>query len=804
MVVNSLLIKSVILVFSLTSSLALAGTDGSVSGVVSDSQDVALGQIEVQLLNTSGNTIKQTTTSVTGEFNFFPVTFGDYQISVKAKGFAPYIASIHVVSGGNTQANAKLSLGENKDKEMVLNVVVKKHLVQNTTSVSSAQITQDDIAKVPQGETVKLPKLLSSTVPGVVPGPFGQSFIRGNHANIQYQIDGVQLPDSPSNTFGEAFTPRNIDHMEVITGGVAAEYGERLAAVINIATKSGAETPGGEAEVDYGSYNTSSPFALYSGSNAAGDVHYFLSAGAFRTDRGLDTPEPTNEQNENQGGNQAIHDFAWGHSQFAKVDWLVDNSNKYSFIAFNSFNFYQIPNLPSSFSPSDPYFTQTDQYGNSAINWAPSTTDDEQAETNSYFQVVWKHSFSDHSFLQLAPYYKYSYIGIKNDPTNDLSAALGPVQVPNSNPSSFTESRPVNNYGLKADYTERLNDENLFKTGIQLQGSQATGGVTVISAAQSTQTVITSSDNSITTGFFESAYVQDDYTISKPLTLNVGLRADAIQFNFASNTYSSDALLQPRIGINYLLAENTKLHAFYGKLFQPAPAENLRDTFVATGSGSALTPYDIKAEKDDYYEVGIAQQIAQQAFFLNVYYKDAVNMLDDTQLLNTSVAQPYNFARGFAWGVELSTKGDIASHWSDFFNYSYEIAMGCGISGGLFAFENGAAPPNTWQFLDHVQIQTATAGVTYHSGPIYWSTQALFGSGLRTDPNNGTSLPTHLTYDTSVGYEFQGETWLEKWKVSGDVLNIFNNVYPITIANGFNGSHYAAGTQYFVHLIKEL
>jgi len=171
-----------------------------------------------------------------------------------------------------------------------------------------------------------------------------------------------------------------------------------------------------------------SPFN--SGSNASGDVHYFLSAGSFRTDRGLDTPQPASETNENQGGTDVVHDFAWGHNQFAKIDWIADNSNKYSFIAFNSFNFYQIPNLPSSFSPTDSFFTTNDQYGNKPLNWAPSTTDDTQSEENSYFQIVWKHSFSEHSFLQLAPYYKYSYVGIKNDLTNDLSAALGPVQVP--------------------------------------------------------------------------------------------------------------------------------------------------------------------------------------------------------------------------------------------------------------------------------------------------------------------------------------------------------------------------------------
>jgi outer membrane receptor protein involved in Fe transport len=775
---------------------AFAAPDAAVHGVVSDSDGVALGQAKVQLLNTSGNVISQTTTSITGEYSFSPLAEGDYQISVNAQGYANFSSSVHVVKSTTSEVNATLS------KEMVLNVVAKKHLVQNTTSASRAEITSQDIAKNPQGETVALPKLLSSTVPGVVAGPFGQNFIRGNHANIQYQIDGVQLPDSPSNTFGEAFTPRNIDKMEVITGGVAAEYGERLAAVVNITTKSGTENPGGEAEINYGSYNTSSPFALYSGSNLSGDVHYFLSAGAFRTDRGLDTPQPSSETNENQGGNETIHDFAWGHTQFAKIDWIADNSNKYSFIAFNSFNFYQIPNLPSGFSPSDSFFQTKDQYGNNPLNWTPSTTDDNQAETNSYFQVVWKHTISDRSFLQVAPYFKYSYIGIKNDPTNDLSSAYGPVQIPGSTPSSFTESRPVNNGGVKVDYTQRLNDDHLLKTGMQVQGSQTGGGITVIAGIQGSPAV-TSSDNSVTTGYFESAYIQDDYTLDKNLSFNVGLRLDATQFVFGSipQVYSSDGLLQPRIGVNYLLTENTKLHAFYGKLFQPAPAENLRDSFVNLGAGQALSTYDIKAEKDDYYEIGVAQQIGLHAFFLNAYYKDAVNMLDDTQLLNTSIAQPYNFGRGYAWGVEFSAKGELCSHIKDFVNYSYEVAKGEGISGGLFAFQT--APTNNWQFLDHVQIQTANGGVTYERDHLWWTTQALFGSGLRTDPNNGTSLPSHLTFDTTVGYEFSGAQWWSKFKLSGDVINIFNNIYPITIANGFNGSHYAAGTEYFAHLSKD-
>ena len=298
-------------------------------------------------------------------------------------------------------------------------------------------------------------------------------------------------------------------------------------------------------------------------------------------------------------------------------------------------------------------------------------------------------------------------------------------------------------------------------------------------------------------------YIQDDFTIFKALILNIGLRYDATQFKFSDVT-ARDSLLQPRVGLNYMVTETTKVHVFYGKLFQPAPAEDLRDSF-STVAGAKISPYDIKAEKDNYYEAGIAQQIgATQIASVNSYYKAATNMLDDTQLLNTSLAQPYNFARGYAYGTEFSLSGKISDNWSDFANYSYEIAKGKGISGGLFAFAPSQAPSNQYQYLDHVQINTANAGVTYTKNAWWWTLQGSFGSGLRTGPNNSRSLPGHFTADTTVGYVFRGASWAQKWKISGDILNITNTVYPITVANGFNGSHYAAGRQYFVHLAKEL
>ncbi len=788
------------------STASVAGTSGSVSGTVLDQDGIAVGGAHVKILSENGSTLFEKTTGAAGDFEAYPLDFGNYTVVTEANDFNPNRFSLHIASGANAELKIQLKQNHQSSDEPVMTVKVqaKRNLVSGTAPSSTREINKETIQALPQGDDIKLPKLLATTNPGIIQGPFGQSYIRGNHANIQYQIDGVQLPDSPSNTFGQAFSPRNIDHMEVITGGIPAEYGERLSAVVNIITKSGSETPGGTVGIGYGAYNTLTPQGSYSGSNSAGNFHYFLSASYTQTDRGLETPQPQSLANPSQGTSDAVHDQSNGNDEFIKLDWQLGNTDKLSFITYNSYNFYQIPNFPASFSATSPIFNSgySDPWQNGPLNYVPYNTNDAQAENNAYSQLVWKHSFSPHAFLQLAPYFKISKIHVLNDPTNDLYAANAGA-IPNSNPSSFAEDRVTLNEGIKGDFSDRWNDSHLIKAGFQLQQSNSSGPISVISQEQG-QAPVYSSDNNEDTGYLESVYLQDEYKLTHTLTLSAGLRFDATQYHFSDVT-TQDSWLQPRLGLSYKASENTVFHVFYGLSFQPAPVENLRDTFVNIGAGNALAPYDIKAEKDNYAEVGASHQWNDQVMNLNIYGKLAKNMLDDSQLLNTSIAQPYNFSHGYAYGVEFSIQGKLNQKWADYFNYSYEIAKGSGISGGLFSFPTGtSASTGGYQFLDHVQVHTANSGVTYKTDHWWWTGEALFGSGLRTGPNNTLSLPSHLTFDTSIGYDFSQGSWWSKTKLSVDLLNILDNLYPINVANGYNGNHYSAGREIFARISKEL
>ena len=76
----------------------------------------------------------------------------------------------------------------------------------------------------------------------------GNLHVRGEHANVQYRINDVLLPEGISG-FGLELDPRFIDSVQLITGSLPAQYGFRTAGVVDIQTKSGAFDNGGDGGI---------------------------------------------------------------------------------------------------------------------------------------------------------------------------------------------------------------------------------------------------------------------------------------------------------------------------------------------------------------------------------------------------------------------------------------------------------------------------------------------------------------------------------------------------------------------------
>src|SRR5256886_12558433 len=91
--------------------------------------------------------------------------------------------------------------------------------------------------------------------PGVVQDSFGQLHLRGEHANLQYRLDDVLLPEGITG-FGQELQTRFADNISLITGALPAQFGFRTTGVIDIHSQSRAVFSGGGASIPLGCFDT--------------------------------------------------------------------------------------------------------------------------------------------------------------------------------------------------------------------------------------------------------------------------------------------------------------------------------------------------------------------------------------------------------------------------------------------------------------------------------------------------------------------------------------------------------------------
>ena len=136
----------------------------------------------------------------------------------------------------------------------------------------------------------------------------------------------------------------------------------------------------------------------------------------------------------------------------------------------------------------------------------------------------------------------------------------------------------------------------------------------------------------------------------------------------------------------------------------------------------------------------------------------------------------------------FSFRGTANKYLRGFANGSLNVAQGQGIDSASYLFPGAASYPG-WQILDHVQTWTANVGIDLHDAAESSHFSVLFqaGSGLRTGPDNNETVPGHSTWNFSLRHRFDVALHAE---VAVDVLNAFDALYAIRIANGFVGSAY--------------
>ncbi|HUH54442.1 MAG TPA: TonB-dependent receptor, partial [Rhodanobacter sp.] len=203
------------------------------------------------------------------------------------------------------------------------------------TGSSQYVIDHKAIAQLPLGASTPMNQVLLQA-PGVVQDSYGGLHVRGDHANLQYRINGVIIPESISG-FGQTLDTRTIQTVKLLDGALPAQYGLRTAAVVDITTRSGHDLgTGGSVGITGGSFGTLNPNASIWGN--ADRWRWFFTGNYMENDAGIENPTASRKP---------IHDHTNQARGFGDISYLINDSTRLSFLFGVSNNRFEIPNNPN-------------------------------------------------------------------------------------------------------------------------------------------------------------------------------------------------------------------------------------------------------------------------------------------------------------------------------------------------------------------------------------------------------------------------------------------------------------------------
>jgi outer membrane receptor protein involved in Fe transport len=305
------------------------------------------------------------------------------------------------------------------------------------------------------------------------------------------------------------------------------------------------------------------------------------------------------------------------------------------------------------------------------------------------------------------------------------------------------------------------------------------------SGAQTSTTPLVIAESGHTVGTTFSIFAQDEWKLSQTLTLNYGLRFDVL------DAFRQENQLSPRVNLVWTPAEGTVVHVGYARYFTPPPFELVASEtvskFVGTTAQAPGTLNDApRSERSNYYDIGLEQHFGSLSLGVDAYYKDAKNLLDEGQFGAPIILTPFNYAKGYAQGIEFSANYE-AGPLTTYANLAISRAKGKDIVSSQFNFDPAdlAYIANHYIFLDHDQTYTVSGGATYRFGDTRISGDVIYGSGLRRDGvvPNGDKLPSYTQVNLGASQEFDGLPG-GPLSLRLDVTNVFDKKYAIRDGSG--------------------
>ncbi|MGB7098970.1 MAG: TonB-dependent receptor [Xanthobacteraceae bacterium] len=653
---------------------------------------------------------------------------------------------------------------------------------------STYTISRQAIVDMPQGDNTPIDKVILQ-MPGVsydsaVSNP--DFHVRNEYANVQYRINGVVIPEGVS-SLGPVLDTNFIGSLSLLTGTLPAQYGLRTAGVLDITSRSFA-TPGGEISLYGGSRQTITPSFDYGGS--FGSTEYFVSARGNWNGLGLENPTASINAN---------HDYTQQGKFFGYTSSMLDESTRFSLISAASYGAFQIPNNPNQvplgdFGPAN--------YNSLSLN---------ENEYDTYVvNIASLQKRGTDGDTQFAVFSRYAKINFVPDVFGDL--------VFNDVASNVTRESLLN--GVQSDTSYNINSAHTLRGGFAVTEEQTNVNnistvlpVDPVTGAIS-PTPFAIDDPNSKLGWNIGGYIQDEWKLTRELTLNVGLRFDQLYQYVNANQFS------PRVALVYKPFGGTTFHAGYARYFTPPYQAQAYSSNIALFTNTTNQPDvpladPVKPERSNYYDVGVDQVVLPGLTVgLDAYYKDARDMIDDGQFGSAVVLTQFNYAEGYSEGGEFKLKY-TNGNFKAYANFAYNITEAKNVESNQYLID--ALDYNylltNWHYTDDMQLMTGSAGVSYRWNDTLFTADLIYGSGLRTGdledngvPPNSEHVPPYAVVNVGVSHDFKWSPDVKPITVRFDVVNLFDKIYELRDGSGIGvfAPQFGARRGFYVGISQKL
>lgn len=628
------------------------------------------------------------------------------------KGMGKSILMTVLITGnviwGGTVVYAEEGLQQfNLDQMVVTATRTMKELQEVPSSVSvvtSQDIEERNINSVPEA---------LQTLPGVYMNQAAQGGIqiRGfSSSDILVLLDGLPMNTTYNNGMEWEMVPvEKIARIEVVRGAGSSLYGGRaVGAVVNIITKDNPEKKGASvnAVVSYGSNNTWKK-ALY----ADARVNKKLSFGVGYENRKSDGYRGyyyTGSASKGSGGIKPDHELpqlsngkyvlggrgekVWENENISanvKYDFDEDRSLKYTFIHTESEYRYQNP-WTTIYKDGKPVFSGSVDVGNGQIV---------KPSIKTYLGYDGRKESDLHTL---------SY----NDNKNKFSANFGYLDMKSNGYSSSSGPKSIdwNGAGTDSFYPGETYNfdvqkawDNVGKHSILVGGSFKQESFDqlrkYLSNWRDHDSVISGlGDNGVYENHGGKArnialFVQDEYQISDPMTMYLGVRYDHFtkmdgksryyDKNTGALTRSLDydevsySEFSPKIAFDYKADEKTNYYVSYGHSFNPPPLYQVYRDGGGSMGGVVANP-DLDPETSNTFEIGMKKKLSRQTNLgISLYQvKTDDKILYTTHYQHGTTTAEYkkyeNYGTEKRRGVEFTVDHKFNDNWGTYFNYAWQ------------------------------------------------------------------------------------------------------------------------------------